>query len=256
MSKGVIYLSRVFKCKTCGAELDFDDDNEIVQCPYCGTRQSLLPENEDEQRRKIDSLLKRVFILLEDEEFKKADKYCERVLDIDPENALAYLGKLMAEKKVCYRKDLASCEDNFYGSNNYYRLMLYADDDLISEIESYKSEIDSRREKKRVETIYNSALNMMRPAGTEKFLRSAADKFMLIKDYKDSYSLAQECTNRADKMKRESEKFAEEQRIAQEKAEIKALEQAKIQEFNETINKIILFLFAAGFAALVYFTSK
>ena len=56
MSKGVIYLSRVFKCKTCGAELDFDDDNEIVQCPYCGTRQSLLPENEDEQRRKIDEL--------------------------------------------------------------------------------------------------------------------------------------------------------------------------------------------------------
>ena len=238
-------MSRVFKCQTCGADLDFEDDNEIVQCPYCGTRQSLLPENEEEQRRKIDSLLKRAFILIEDGEFKKADKFCERVLDIDPENALAYLGKLMAEKNIHYREGLSLCEDSFSDSNNYYRLMLYADDDLKSEIESYKSEVDERCEKKRVETIYNSATNMMKLAGTENLLRSAADTFMLIKDYRDSYSLAQECINRADEIKRENEKFTEEQ-----------LEQAKTHVFNETINKIILFLFAAGFIALVYFTSK
>ena len=39
-------------------------------------------------------------MFLEDGNFKEADEYCEKVLDQDPENAQAYLGKLMAEVKV------------------------------------------------------------------------------------------------------------------------------------------------------------
>lgn len=55
----------------------------------------------------IAPLLKRAFIFLEDGNWKDADEYCERVLDIDPENAQAYLGKLMAELKVHKQDDLA-----------------------------------------------------------------------------------------------------------------------------------------------------
>lgn len=42
----------------------------------------------------------RAFMFLEDGNFDEADEYCEKVLDIDPENAQAYLGKLMAELRV------------------------------------------------------------------------------------------------------------------------------------------------------------
>ena len=48
----------------------------------------------------ISPLLKRAFMFLEDGNFDGADEYCERVLDQDPENAQAYLGKLMAELEV------------------------------------------------------------------------------------------------------------------------------------------------------------
>ena len=42
----------------------------------------------------IAPLLKRIFMFLEDKDWNAANEYCEKVLDIDPENALAYLGKL------------------------------------------------------------------------------------------------------------------------------------------------------------------
>ena len=45
----------------------------------------------------IFPLLKRASILIEDGDFKNAEAYCERVLEIDPENGTAYLGKLMAK---------------------------------------------------------------------------------------------------------------------------------------------------------------
>lgn len=54
----------------------------------------------------VDSLLKRVFIFLEDCAWNEADEYCEKVLDIDPENAQAYLGKLMAELHLTKKERL------------------------------------------------------------------------------------------------------------------------------------------------------
>ena len=60
----------------------------------------------------MESYLKRVFMFLEDGDWHSADEYCEKVLDIDPENAQAYLGTLMAElqvKKGFFSKKCVSC---------------------------------------------------------------------------------------------------------------------------------------------------
>ena len=45
-------------------------------------------------------LIKRAFIFLEEGEWIKANEYCEKALDADPENGDAYLGKLMAERGI------------------------------------------------------------------------------------------------------------------------------------------------------------
>ena len=42
-------------------------------------------------------LLERAFMFLEDGNWQSADEYCEKVLDMEPKNAQAYLGKLMSE---------------------------------------------------------------------------------------------------------------------------------------------------------------
>ena len=55
----------------------------------------------------IDSLLKRVSLFLEDEEWSSTEEYCQKVLDIDPENAEAYLGLVMAKSRTHNRDDFA-----------------------------------------------------------------------------------------------------------------------------------------------------
>ena len=54
----------------------------------------------DEQNSQIEALLRRVGLFLEDGEWAQADAYCERILDMDPENARAYTGKLFAKFRV------------------------------------------------------------------------------------------------------------------------------------------------------------
>ena len=51
-------------------------------------------------------LLRRASLFLENREWKNAESYCERILDQEPENAQAYVCKLMAELQVSDRADL------------------------------------------------------------------------------------------------------------------------------------------------------
>ena len=63
-----------------------------------------------ENNSNIETLLKRVDIFLEDGNWVAANEYCEKILDIDPENADAYLGKLMTELNVHNREALKDCK--------------------------------------------------------------------------------------------------------------------------------------------------
>lgn len=84
----------------------------------------------------VESYLKRVFVFLEDGDFKSADEYCEKVLDFDVENAQAYLGKLMAELKVRKQDDLKNLKLPFDSSNNYKKIKQYGDNSLIAMVDS------------------------------------------------------------------------------------------------------------------------
>jgi len=57
-------------------------------------------------KNQYDSLLKRAAIFLEDGDFDMADKYYDKVLDIDPENSNAYLGKLLVREKLKFEENL------------------------------------------------------------------------------------------------------------------------------------------------------
>ena len=82
-------------------------------------------------------LLRRAFLFLENREWKNAESYCDRILDQEPENAQAYVCKLMAELQVSDRADLRK-HAAALPKNNTYRLALrYADAALKEELESY-----------------------------------------------------------------------------------------------------------------------
>ena len=96
-------------------------------------------------------LLKRAFMFLEDGEWQEAYNYCEKVLDLDPECAEAYLGKLMAQERASVRDDLANCKNPFNGNDNYRKAMRFGDEKLAAELEGYIAHINERNEHDRLE---------------------------------------------------------------------------------------------------------
>ena len=133
------------QCIECGT---FSSDDTVF-CSVCGKRfsdamdvsvaENDKPENEKthnyDGEQKIAStthpeivpLLQRISLFLEDSEFDRADEYCERILDMEPTNADAYLGKLFVEFRCTTREQLKLCNTSIANSKNYAKIMRFGD---------------------------------------------------------------------------------------------------------------------------------
>lgn len=131
-------------------------------------------------------LLKRAVMFLEDGDWAKADDFCEQVLNIDPENAQAYVGKLMAELKVHRQADLVNCADPFDNRNSYKKAVRFASPELRDELEGYVESIKDRNETNRLNGIYNDAEKKYAAANTEAEYKEVAEIFQSISNWKDA----------------------------------------------------------------------
>ena len=156
----------------------------------------------------IAPLLKRAFMFLEDGDWDSADEYCEKVLDRDPENAEAYLGKLMAELRVKTRDSLKDCRNPFDTYNNYKKTIRFADAKLKSELEGVVEYIKQRNEEERLEGIYQEADEMMTSATSMNHFKKAAEMFANAGKYKDAEKRSKECLEFAE-IKRKDNVLAE-----------------------------------------------
>ena len=177
-----------------------------------------------------EPLLKRATLFLEDGNWQEADQYCERVLDLDPENAQAYLYKLMAKLRVRTKESLRDLREPFDNEDNYHKTLRFADKALAEELEEAIAYIKEKKEEARKESIYSYALSFMKKANDEKTFKSMARDFGSISGYKDSDSLkkqceekAEECRQRAEEIIAEKKRIEEEKRIAAEKRKKKAV---------------------------------
>ncbi len=151
----------------------------------------------------ITPLLKRVFLFLEDRDWASADEYCEKVLDMDPENGQAYLGKLMAELHVSHQEDLANCDKSFKNCNHYQKILRFADLQLKETVEGYLSQILERKENARRKKIYQKANDREKQASKESEYREIAQIFQDISGYADADTRAQQCLAKAEQAYKE-----------------------------------------------------
>ena len=149
-------------------------------------------------------LLKRVFMFLEDGDWKSADEYCEKVLDLDPECAEAYLGKLMAEQKVKTCESLKDKPESFFGSNNYQKAVRFGDDKLKKMLSDSIEHINTRNENIRLDSIYRRAKKAMSDATTDVDFNEAERLFKSIIEYSDSSSLAEKCIEKAEESRKDA----------------------------------------------------
>ena len=170
----------------------------------------------------VAPLLKRAFIFLEDGNFTGADEFCERVLDQDPENAQAYLGKLMVEQNVRNQDALADCAKPFDASDNYQKALRYGDEELISTLQGYINQINDRIEAARKDAVYAAAEAKMTGGKTGPY-EKAIEEFRSISGWKDTDEKIVLCQQKIDEIKIkeeqdriEAERKKEAARIARE----------------------------------------
>ena len=173
----------------------------------------------------VAPLLERAFMFLEDGDFARADEFCEQVLNQDPKNAKAYLGKLMAELKVKTQEALKDQAEPFDGSSNYQKAIRFADDKFKGVLSGYIEHINTRNENARLDSIYTRAKKAMSAASTEGEYKEAAKLFESVSEYLDSEALAQSCYEKAEIARKEKERKEE---IARKEAERIAKRSKKI----------------------------
>lgn len=152
----------------------------------------------------VEPLLERAFMFLEDGDWDEANEYCEKVLDQDPKNVRAYLGKLMAECRACRMEDLQNCRQPFDGSGNYNKILRFAEPKLIETLKGYIAHINERNENARLTGIYNRAVSAMNEANSENGYKAAAEMFKTVPGFKDADSLAEECLDNAETCRKDA----------------------------------------------------
>lgn len=153
-------------------------------------------------------LLKRAFMFLEDGDWASADEYCEKVLDIEPENAQAYLGKLMAELGVKKQDELKNLAEPFEEYGNYQKAMRFGDEELCNFLSGSNVFIIDRNETARKEEIYQRAKEFIENDNEnecdEQTFIEAAELFESIGEYKDAEESARECLEKAEVVRKDA----------------------------------------------------
>jgi tetratricopeptide (TPR) repeat protein len=140
------------KCETCNGFLKIVDGDDIIVCEYCGTQHtrsklvnSVTPD--------MDSLFKRGLLFLEDCNGKKASEYFEKALDINPEYAPAYIGKLCVELRINKEMNLAKYNTPLDNIPNYKKALRFADTKYHTILTGYNDAIKERIRQEKEEEL-------------------------------------------------------------------------------------------------------
>ena len=141
----------------------------------------------------VQPLLTRMFMFLEDGNWEKADRYAERILDMNPKCANAYLGKLMVELRVQKLEQFSMLEESFEDNKNYKKYIQYADEEERNKIEQLLYNIKSK-------PVYEEAILILRQADTAEECQAAKKKFESIEAYEDSEDQIRQCEEKIAKI--------------------------------------------------------
>lgn len=125
----------VFKCKMCGGSLNVQDHSRIVECEYCGTRQTL-PKLENE---KTSGLFDRAGDLRRQNEFDKAEALYEQILEMDNTDAEVYWSLVLCKYGIEYVEEPGTGKriptihraqfTSIFADENFKKALEYADDE-------------------------------------------------------------------------------------------------------------------------------
>lgn len=202
-----------YKCRKCGEPIDSEQDSVNIVCGSCGEKQCLsemaisnLSErvsklNSDENDSFVAPLLERTVMFLEDGKWNEADGYCERILDREPKNSMAYLLKMMAELKINSVEMLIDVENTFENNDNCIKAGRF-DSEIAEDLKNINDFIREKNEEKfKTEETYRRGLSLIekyKSSHSRECLAEAVECFRSIQDYKDSSTKMTDCMEMLD----------------------------------------------------------
>ena len=181
----------------------------------------------------MNPLLRRALQFLGEGDRGRADDYCEKVLDQEPENAYAYVIKLMIRLNVTEEESLGKVAVDYEEWNSYRNAYRYADDDLKQKLENYlkgareailheeelraeeeaarrRAEEEQRREEERQRKaiMYTTGMKHLQNNSLDS-AREAYRCFTKILDYQDAAAKAEECRSLIDELEERERRRAQ-----------------------------------------------
>lgn len=156
---------------------------------------------------KVNNLLKRAEIFLEDGDFDRADDYYDRVLLEDSHNAKAYYGKLLISANARTQRELINSGVLLSQNEWYKKAIEYGTPDMISILRECRNEIDRRIENERKDGVLRTVISgikkvlfVVENGGTQAeeqsalvWAQDAREKLAQLGNYKNAKILTATC---------------------------------------------------------------
>ncbi len=152
----------------------------------------------------LKSLLQRVDLFLEDHDWPHAKEYAEKVLDIDPQNAEAYIGELLALLNFAKFDELFRYTEPVENHPLFRKAYRFADSVLKAKMDEMVVKNAAFRENRRQDDIYANASEKENSGKNEADFLAAAQLFESIPSCKDSAACAKRCREKAEKVREEA----------------------------------------------------
>ncbi len=185
-------------------ELGFHQDLLHGIRKIIGMQKTASEKNANNKSVSVQGLIDRAFVYLEGEEWDYADECLEVVLNNEPRNAMAYLGKLLITLEIPTKEGLEHCDVIYDSDMNYQRIMRFGDESLKNYLVTCLENNKARLKEEKYNDLYEKSRNIMFPI----ILLQCAEEFEQMGDYKDSVRLAQECRENAAKAKEKQKEDA------------------------------------------------
>ena len=140
----------------------------------------------------VAAVLERGFLYAEDKNWEDANACFEKVLNVAPQNAEAYLGKLLVDLQVSTKDGLLTCGQLFDQNANYKKIIRFGDAEIKAFIERAANEGGAGAR----EQLYKDAVWKMENSIMPEPLRECQKVFESLGDYMDSKDKLEECKQR------------------------------------------------------------
>ncbi len=108
----------------------------------------------------VTSLMERAYLFMEDGNFVSAEEYLDRVLDIDPKFASAYVAKVCVTFQLRREAELAETTFQYEDNADWRKAMRFANPQQKAVYENYAAKVKERTERQIRDYSYDCAMEM------------------------------------------------------------------------------------------------